>query len=278
MDNELVVRSAQPGLRRHIHRYWGYAERTAGPTRQREPPTTGVILIFGLGTELRVLDRADTARPPVRLGSFVAGLDDGCALIEHDGEMRGVQVDLTPLAARMIFRVPMQALARQTMPIEDVLGRDAQRLEERLIEAGTWNERFDLIEAALGARLAAAEQPPPDVDWAWRRLTTAHGRVRIGELAAELGCSRKHLATRFREHVGLPPRLIARLLRFRHAVDELVSSPEATIAEVAAACGYYDHAHLDRDFQDFAATTPTAYVADPRERVTSVQDTAAAAS
>lgn len=91
-------------------------------------------------------------------------------------------------------------------------------------------------------------------------------------------CSRKHLATRFREHVGLPPKLVTRMLRFRHAVDLMLSSPKATIAEVAATCGYYDQAHLDRDFRDFAATTPTAYVADLREPVTFVQDAAAAAS
>lgn len=273
-----MVRSAELGLRRQIHRYVGYSERTAGPTRQIELPSTGVVLIFGLGPELRLLDPAHPTRPPVRLGSFVAGLDDGCALIEHDGEMRGVQVDLTPLAARMIFRVPMQALARHTVPLEDVLGREARRLEERLVEARTWSERFELVEAALSARLAAAEPPPPDVDWAWRRLTNARGRVRIADLAAELGCSRKHLATRFREHVGLPPKLVARMLRFRHAVDLMLSSPQATIAEVAAGSGYYDQAHLDRDFRDFAATTPTAYAADPREPVTSVQGAAAAAS
>ena len=58
----------------------------------------------------------------------------------------------------------------------------------------------------------------------------------------------------------------------------MLSSPQATIAEVAATCGYYDQAHLDRDFRDFAATTPTAYVADLREPVTFVQDAAAAAS
>src|SRR5437899_6079013 len=142
MDYELVVREAHPGLRRHVERYWGYAQRTGQPVRQREPLPTGAILIFGLGTELRLLDRA--GGPPTRLGSFAAGLDDACAVIEHAGVMRGVQVDLTPLAARMIFREPMHALARTTAPLEDVLGRDALLLEEQLCETGTWDERFEL--------------------------------------------------------------------------------------------------------------------------------------
>jgi AraC-like DNA-binding protein len=275
MEDELVVGHATPGLRPHIRRYVGYAERTAAPTRQREPPSTGVVLIFGLGPELRLVDQADPARPGMRLGSFVAGLDDTCAVIEHDGEMRGVQVDLTPLAARMIFRLPMHALAGRVVSLEDVLGREGQRLEDRLLDSDTWSERFALIESALGKRLAAAEPPPPDIDWAWRRVTSARGDLRIADLTAELGCSRKHLAMRFREHVGVPPKLLARLLRFSHAI-ELLSSPQMNLGEVAAACGYYDHAHLDPDFREFAATTPTAYAADPHAPVTFVQDTAPA--
>jgi AraC-like DNA-binding protein len=277
VEQELVVRDAAPGLRRYIKRYVGYAERTGAPTRQREPAGPGVALIFGLGPELRVLDPVASMRPPARLGSFFAGPGDSCAVVEHPGEMRGVQVELTPPAARMVFREPMHALARQTVGLEDLLGQEAWSLEERLLEAAGWEERFELVEAALGERLLAAEPPPADVDWAWRRMTETRGRVRIAQLGAEIGCSRKHLAARFREHVGLPPSLVARLLRFRRAL-ELLSSPHATIAAVAFECGYYDQAHLDRDFRDFAATTPTAYVAEQRARVTSVQDAAPAAA
>ena len=273
MEYELVVRAAHPGLRRHLDRYWGYAQQTAQPVRQREPLQTGAILIFGLGTELRVIDRAGAA--PARRGSFVAGLDDACAVIEHDGELRGIQVDLTPLAVRMLFREPMHAFARTTVTLEDLLGREGLRLDERLGEARTWDERFELVEQALATRLAAAEPPPADVEWAWRRLTTSRGRVRVSDLAAELGCSRKHLAARFREHVGLPPKLVARMLRFRHASDLLSSELPPPLAELARACGYYDQAHLDRDFRAFASTTPTAFLDD---RVTFVQDTASAAA
>ena len=275
MENELVIRLAAPGLRRHIRRYWGYAENTSGPTRQREPPGAGVVLIFGLGPELRVVDPARPAKPPAHFGSFVGGPDDRCAVVEHDGEMRGVQVDLTPLAARMIFRVPMHELARRVVALEDVLGLQGRRLEDQLFDAPTWERRFELIEAALAKRLDAAEPPPPDVDWAWRRLRSAHGRIRIEALAAELGCSRKHLAARFREHVGLPPKLCARVLRFGQAVDVLLESPHLSLAEVAAVAGYYDQAHMDRDFREFALTTPSAYLDDPRGRVTFVQDEAA---
>jgi AraC-like DNA-binding protein len=220
-----------------------------------------------------IADPAEPAREAAWFGAFVGGLDDRCPVIEHTGEMRGVQVDLSPLATRMIFRVSMRSLAREVVALEDLLGSEARLFEERLLDAVSWEERFDLVEAMLAAKLLAAPPPPPDIEWAWRRLVASHGRLRIAELATELGCSRKHLAVRFGEHVGLPPKLVARMLRFRRASDLIDTG--TSFAQVAAACGYYDQAHLDRDFRDFAGTTPTAYIS---ERVTFVQDANSAAT
>jgi AraC-like DNA-binding protein len=185
--------------------------------------------------------------------------------------MAGVQIDFTPMGARLLLGVPMRELARTSVALEDVLGPEARELEERLHEASSWEERFGLIERVLARRLRAAPPPPPDVRWAWARLVATHGRATVGELTASLGCSRKHLAARFREHVGLPPKSVARITRFRRAAELLVSPAAPSLDEVAFACGYYDQSHLDRDFRDFAATTPTAYRRDPRE-VTFFQD------
>src|SRR6185437_3826952 len=105
MTHELVVRRAHPLLLGRVDRYWGYDSRGDGPRRQQEPLSTNVVLIVGLGPKLRVVDPAHPDRPATSFGSLVGGLDDACTVIEHDGHLRGVQVDLSPLAARMIFGV-----------------------------------------------------------------------------------------------------------------------------------------------------------------------------
>jgi transcriptional regulator GlxA family with amidase domain len=98
---------------------------------------------------------------------------------------------------------------------------------------------------------------PAPVEWAWRRLVDADGRLAVGELAAELSWSRRHLGARLREHVGLPPKLVARVLRFRHALRLLGRDGDAGLAEIAHACGYADQAHFDRKVRAFAGTMPT---------------------
>jgi AraC-like DNA-binding protein len=239
---ELVVRAPHPALRAHVRRYAGYAE-AGEPVRRREVVNGHVVLIISFGPPLRLL-------PLGSFDSFLVGMHAPATITEHDGVSRGVQVDLTPLAARMLLGMPMHELAGRVMPFED-------ELAERLAEAGGWEQRFAILDAVLGRRLLAAAAPPPDVARAWSRLEETRGRIAVGALAAELGCSRRHLAARFRDHVGVPPKAAARVLRFHHAIERLRDGGDRW-ADVALDCGYYDQPHLNREFRELAGVPPGA--------------------
>ena len=117
-----------------------------------------------------------------------------------------------------------------------------------------------MIEQFLLARAAAGPRPTPAVEWAVGRLRETAGRARIDALAGELGCSRRYLARRFAAEVGLPPKALARQIRFAHVCARVRQEPAAW-ARLAAEAGYCDQAHLSRDFHELAGTTPTDFVA-----------------
>jgi AraC-like DNA-binding protein len=254
-----VEREPDPRLRGIAHRYRGYAHLAgAQSVRRREVAQDQVTIILGFGPPLLV---GGPGGRPTERHSFVAGLTDTYAVTEHAG-LHGVQVDLSPLGARSLLGVAMHELSAElVVPLEDVIGRTASELVERLYEAPGWESRFALLDRYIAGRVLVAPPPSPDVAHAWRRLGETGGQLRIGALARELGCSRRHLAARFAEHIGPPPKTAARLVRFQRAVQRLGHDDGTRFAEIAADCGYYDQAHLNRDFRELAGASPGELVA-----------------
>ena len=250
---EVASRPPHPALAGHVGRYCGFVESSASPVRRREIPGQDVVAILSFGPALWVNDAPRT--------SFVAGLTEASVVTEHEGVSHGLEITFTPLGARMILGTPMHLLANEVVPFEDVWGEGGGELLDRLHESPDWETRFALVDAVLARRLAEAAPPPAAVAWAWRRLVAEAGRLAVRELTTELSCSRRYLATQFREHVGLAPKPIARILRFQRAVRLLEDDGEPDLEWIALACGYYDQPHFNRDFRAFAGSTPTEFLA-----------------
>jgi AraC-like DNA-binding protein len=228
--------------------YYGFEEETPQPVRQREGPGTDVVVILTF-EEHWLIDGE-------RRTSFIGGLHDRQVRTEHPGRSLGMQFNLDPLAARALVGVPLHELAHRTVPLEDVL--DAPFLVERLADMPGWDARFALLDAALAPRLADA-RPSHEVAWAWQRLRERHGRVAVGDLAAELGWSRKRIVARFRDEIGLPPKAVARLLRFEHTRELAGTMPWG---ELAFECGFSDQSHLIAEFRRITGRTPETFLQD----------------
>jgi len=220
-------------------------------------PFAGAVAIVCFGAPYRI-DGASFA-------AFVGGLSDRPTDTEFVGAAGGVQVDLTPLGARRILGLPMEELTNHVAALEDVLGRRAGELVERLREAPGWPQRFALLDAALLRRVEGGPAPAPEVAWSYARLAAADGRVAAGALADEVGWSRRHLAARWRRDVGMGPKAVARVLRFQRALRLLREGHG--LADVAYDCGFADQPHLNREFRTLGGSTPG--------EVTNVQDAAA---
>lgn len=246
---EIARRPPHPALAPHVRSLAGWYERADGPVRRSELPGGRIVLVVSFGPSMDIDGR--------RFTSFAAGLHDTPALTEHAGLGHGIQAYLSPLGARRFFGMPMAELTRQVVELEDLIGPAARELAGRLAEAPGWAARFAIFERAIAERVLEAPPSSPELEWAWQRLVATGGAASVGTLAEELGWSRRHFTSTFREQLGMPPKALARIVRFERAVERLRAG--ADLADLALDCGYYDQAHFNRDFRAFAGATPTEY-------------------
>jgi AraC-like DNA-binding protein len=228
----------------------GWTQVDGSRATLREVPIPGVPLIFGIESAWQVDGEPYDA--------FVAGLHARPAYVQPvAASWSCIEVRLTPLAAHRILGVAMHELADLTVPLADLVP-EAGEVAARIAGADSWNERFDLVESFLLRRLTASREPAREVEWSWRALSRSGGLIAIGDLARDVGWSHRRLIARFREQVGMAPKGVARVLRFDRAAHTLRSSGRE-LADVAYECGYFDQAHMNRDFRELGGTTPGAY-------------------
>jgi AraC-like DNA-binding protein len=158
------------------------------------------------------------------------------------------------------FGVSVDTLRDRVIDLHDLWGAHARVLRERLAAARTVDARFDLLEEALLARAARAPDLHPAVPFALRALDDPHAPCSVAAVRAQIGIPEGRFVALFREHVGLGPKLYARVRRFGRVLELVDGGRAVDWAAVAAACGYFDQAHFARDFRAFSGLTPTAYL------------------
>jgi AraC-like DNA-binding protein len=259
-----------------VHDYVGYRYEGFEPGLHRAMPGRHLTLIISLDEPVHFSDLPGTGQAPGRFAAPVGGAHPGAYAITHQGREHGIALDLNPLGARALLGMPAAAITSTVVELDDLFGASGRRVRERLAEAPSWGHRWALLDRFL---LAAADRHQdraaalaPEVAQAWHLLDVHHGQVTVNQLAAEVGWSRRHLGERFRLELGVSPKVAGRIMRFERSRALLGSPGRAErpgLATVAAVAGYYDQAHLTREWQELAGCSPTRWLA---EDLPSVQD------
>jgi AraC-like DNA-binding protein len=259
---EMVAGKPRPRLSPLVTGYTGYRIDGARPGVHRGLPSRHLTFIVTLDGTVDLATMPDPAQPPASFTTLVGGLHAAPALISHDGHQHGIQLHLTPLGARLLLGLPAGELANTVVELGTLVGPVAGGLVERLRSASTWTDRFLELDAVLTRIARQRDGPAPELRWAWQRLTASHGRVAVATLASEVGWSRRHLGARFQREFGLTPKVAGRVMRFEVAHRLLRAPHRPGLADVAIHAGFYDQAHLHREWRELAGCTPSRWLAE----------------
>jgi AraC-like DNA-binding protein len=163
-------------------------------------------------------------------------------LVASDTPVENVSVRLRSGAAARFFALRGDEIGDGVLELRALWGGAGAELVERVGEARSVEARFAALERELLPRLARGAAPIPRV-------------------AESVGLGERRLERAFRARIGVSPKRLARILRFRAAYAALArGAPEL---DVALGCGYADQSHLLRDFCDFAGGSPRQVLARP---------------
>jgi AraC-like DNA-binding protein len=231
--------------------------------RHRTLPNGELTLMFHLGPIQRLVEVDGRPCDTVLGAGFLAGLQQRPATFETVSAHTCVAAArLLPLGGWLLLGgLPQVELVGSVVDFEDALGRRSgvALLRQRMGDAPDLGVALDRLEDWLRERFARARPPHPAIRAVASRLRETRGSGRVKPLADASGLSSRRLHELFLRQVGVPPKRLARILRFRAALERLATAPSVDLARLALECGYYDQAHLYRDFRELATMTPLDY-------------------
>ena len=251
-----------PELGELVHRIW-LLRGTAAPARvpfQRVMPDGRAELIFNLGDPFEC---RDGGRARVQPSTLLVGPNRRAMEIRATGAVDLIGVRFRPEALSAWLRVSGGELVDRSCALGELPAPLDRTLAEQLAEARGSGARLAILRRhlALGSsRVTFDRRIAMAVD-----LALANGRARPAAIAGTVGMSYRQLSRLFQERLGFGPKPLIRLGRFQRALRLLEDPRRRSVATAALRAGYFDQAHLARDFRLFAGIAPGRYLREVRE-------------
>jgi AraC-like DNA-binding protein len=255
-----AVHKPRPLLYDFVDNLWSLSDAPAHAREQILPSGTIELVINLQQNEFRIYDSELVGDGCRRFrGAIVSGCYGAPFGIDTREHAAVIGVHFRPGGAAGLLGVPPGEIADAHVGLDDLWGDGATELRERLCAAPDQHERFQILEEALLGRLRRVPYRRSAVKAALARLDQP--RIEIGTVANEIGLSRRRFIEIFSEDVGMTPKRYARVRRFQRALARVMQSRSPAWAELALECGYFDQAHLCRDWLEFTGLSPTEFLA-----------------
>jgi AraC-like DNA-binding protein len=231
--------------------FWTLAGEDPAAQPQRILPDGCVELILNFGARFSQHTGDGRSLQP---RNFLVGQMTGPILISPSGAVELIGVRFHPGGTLPFLRVPLHEITDQVVELGSLSSKLERDLTSAASEAPSLAEKIPALEEVL-TRCLTNNKHDVQLMMLTAKIVAGAGLVPVDQLAHDAGISSRQLERRFLREVGIGPKLLGRIIRFQQ-VFRAVEQCNSAWSTIALECGYYDQAHLIRDFNQFARQTP----------------------
>ena len=218
------------------------------------PPTPQNSLFFYINDRIKVQKNGedDFVLQP---RSVIVGLQSSTVVLDVNKSHKAVRVGFHPGGMFRLLGFSMAEMIDGSYDAADIFGNEICEIDNRLQEAGSFDEIRDVIEKFLLGKMNLLKRSLP-FDHAMLELLRLNGNIPIEKLASLACLSLRQFERVSKERIGFSPKVYARLIRFSKAYRLRENFPLISWTSIAHECGYFDQMHLIRDFKEFTGIPP----------------------
>src|SRR5690348_4401800 len=169
-----------------------------------------------------------------------------------------IGIEFNPQGAYRFFHFNLNHIQNQIYSISDVLGNAGKQLAERINNTTSAQQKINVLQQFLLKQLS---QQNEDLifDYCIERITASKGTITIKELEKRTGYSSRWLNIKFNEKLGVSPKNLSSVIRFKQYYHALMSDNEKSFFKNDFYELYYDQSHFIKSFKRFTGLPPTRF-------------------
>ena len=213
-------------------------------------------LIINLGDP--VMEVGNKGQTYLQSNALIAGQQTGPVTLKPLGRLQQIGVRFHSAGARALLKIPMNQITGRILELEAICRGPMRTLAHRLADDCFGHQTLVHLQSHL-LKCIGDSKTDEKAAYAAQRIWHSRGKISSRDLALQTGLGLRQFERRFRAEVGLGPKALARVVRLQHLLNLSESSTATTWSAMAIDCGYYDQAHLIRDFKTYAGLTPSMF-------------------
>ncbi|NDW12014.1 AraC family transcriptional regulator [Bacteroides sp. 214] len=236
-------------LQHLIETYWVTDDVIENPFTHRILPDGCVDIIFDFGSN------QPSAGLPMLVGTMTSLLE----ITYQPGRVQMMGIRFAPAGITAFTRMPIFGITNRNieLPLAETLFDES--FYERLPEMEYVQERVAYINTYLLARMHKLYLPDRQIRHAVSLIQSNNGHVSVREIAGEVCLSERQFERRFKTTIGISPKVFSNIMRFRSVRSYMKAHPDESMYEIAIACGYHDHSHMNKEFQRLGSISPSEH-------------------
>ena len=181
-------------------------------------------------------------------------------------EFLAILVNFQPGVLFRITGIPYHELTNNFIDGETIFSKEIRQVNLRLKSTDDYQEMIRIIEAFFFLLIKKIKIEEHPIDRVTNMLVDHPEKSSLLYLAKESFLCSRQFERKFRERMGISPKLFTRIARMNKAFKFKYRRPDQDWLGIALDCGYHDYQHLAKDFLDFAGLTPAAYLAEDQDK------------
>jgi len=231
------------GLNNLIDSFWVFSNEEASE-EYKVLPDTCTDLIFDINQD----------------HGFISGVMTSFQLVElvAESDLIGIRFKTENFGA--ISRIPLSETKNLRVNLSEIFSsKDLNKLRQ-LHDLESSDEKIKFLDNFISTTFKENYERVDRLDLSVaENIRSCKGNLNIGDLAKSNHLSLRQLERRFKSYTGLTLKQFTTIVRFNNAKEAIASHTETSLLEIAFDFGFFDHAHMNHEFNRISGNNPSCF-------------------